>query len=61
MSEGSVLDRMFRARNQIVHELDLKGSGVRRRKIVEVQEWVTEALVVGQEVINAVAIELNPP
>ncbi len=57
IGDRSPLDQMFRARQQIVHELDLTGSGVRSRKIETAESWVREALSVGQEVVNAVARE----
>jgi hypothetical protein len=59
MTEGSTLDQMFRARNQIVHELDLTSTGPRFRKIDTTEQWVHEALSVGQEIINAVAGEIE--
>ena len=55
LTAGSLLDNMFRARNQIVHELDLTSSGIRSRTIKDAKAWAEEALSVGQEMINAVA------
>lgn len=67
LTEGKLLDQMFRARNEMVHELDLRrdrtpGPGVRMkrsRKIGEVEKWVTEALSVAQEILNEVGDFLN--
>lgn len=59
MNEGSTLDLMFRARNEIVHELDLTSKGPRSRKIDTTEQWVKEALAIGQEIVNAVAKEIS--
>jgi len=55
VKDGSLLDDMFRARNEIVHELDLSPDGRRRRKLAAVRDFVREALEVGQVIVNAVA------
>lgn len=64
---GSELDLMFRARNQMIHELDLEhdkesGPGVRMkrgRKIQASVEMAHEALAVAQEIINAAGTEIS--
>jgi hypothetical protein len=59
LTANSELDLMFRARNQIVHELDLTPNGLRSRRIDETTRWVTEALGIGQAIVNAVAEEIR--
>jgi hypothetical protein len=60
MGKGETLDEMFRARNEIVHELDLTRVGKRRsRPTTKVMAWVTEALSMAQEVINRVSDTLR--
>lgn len=59
MKDGSVLDRMFRARNEIIHELDLTTAGRRSRKLETAREYASEALAVTQEIVNAVAAQLG--
>ena len=64
LKDGATLDKMFRARNEMIHELDLlrdksPGPGVRLkrgRKIGESRDWATEALAVAQTIINSVAV-----
>lgn len=67
LKAGSDLDKMFRARNQITHELDLRrgsksGPGVRTkqtRTIKDAKNWSGEALSVAQEMIHCVAEKLR--
>jgi hypothetical protein len=59
VQSGGVLDAMFRARNQIVHEFDLTPKGSRPRTIDETTKWVVEALSVGQEIINVISGSLS--
>ena len=54
LKEGSVLDQMFRARNEIVHQLDLTDDGRMPPSITDVRTFAAEALAVAQEIINAV-------
>ena len=60
LKEGALLDGMFRARNQIVHELDLTEAGRRPRKLDDARRYAEEALSVAQEIINAVTAQLIP-
>lgn len=61
LKEGGVLDQMFRARNEIIHELDLAVSGKRSRPLSTAREFATQALSVTQEIINAVSSTLSTP
>jgi len=56
-----LLDQMFHARNEIVHELDLLSKGRRLRKVSDVESFAREALEVTQEIINHVATALGKP
>lgn len=56
---SSALDLMFRARNDIVHQLDLTDIGRKPRKLPEVRRLATEALAVAQEIINEVGQVLS--
>ena len=64
LSKGSPFDKMFVARNQIVHELDLterqspRTRSKRGRKLNETVEWASEALSVAQEILNSVTVSL---
>jgi hypothetical protein len=61
LQEGGTLDQMFRARNAIVHQLDLKPDGTRTfRSLEEAMAYATEALTVTQLVINEVGRTLPP-
>jgi hypothetical protein len=65
----SILRTMFVARNEIIHQLDLKEPDTRSRgaqahkretrPIDEIRTWATEALGCCQFVVNAVAIQLR--
>jgi len=55
LRDGSTLDQMFRARNAIVHELDLTARGRQARPLGKVEAYSREALAVTQEIVNAVA------
>lgn len=62
--DNNRMRRLFEARNQVVHELDLQevGQGTRRRRDRAkkfTEEVTTEALAVTQEIINAVAVALT--
>ncbi len=59
LKDGGVLDQMFRARNEIIHELDLIATGRRPRKLETAREYATEALAITQEIVNAVARALG--
>jgi len=59
LKEGGLLDEMFRARNQIIHELDLIESGRRPRNLQKARQYAREALSLTQEIINAVARQLE--
>ncbi|MBM3470231.1 MAG: hypothetical protein FJX73_05500 [Armatimonadetes bacterium] len=59
LKPGATLDQMFRARNDIVHQLDLTDRGRKARTFTEVREFAMEALAVTQEIINAVATTLE--
>lgn len=67
LNNGGILDGMLKARNEIVHELDLdsKGGGCRTpRSLKDARAYATEALSVAQLIINDVARELpskSPP
>ncbi len=61
MTRGSTLDAMFRARNLIVHELDLTNKSRTTRTIDDTERWVREALDVCQAMINTVARALPAP
>lgn len=54
LKEGSTLDEMFKARNDVVHQLDLTDNGPKPRKLEDVRRYAEEALSVTQEIINAV-------
>jgi len=55
IKEGT-LDRMFKGRNQIVHELDLNREGGRTsRSLKDARVYAVEALSVAQLIINEVA------
>jgi hypothetical protein len=58
LKSGGTLDLMFRARNDIVHQLDLTDTGRRSRTLSEVRKFAAEALSVTQEIINAVGRDL---
>ena len=54
--EGGTLDKMFKARNQMIHELDIDDSRRKRtRKVTEIESWCKEVLSVSQEIVNSVA------
>jgi len=54
--KGGTLDRMFKARNEIVHELDLNSEGGRTsRSLKDARTYAVEALSVAQLIINEVA------
>jgi hypothetical protein len=59
LKTGATLDRMFKARNDIVHQLDLTDQGRRARTFAEVREFAGEALAVTQQIINAVGTALD--
>jgi len=59
LKEGSLLDQMFKARNNIVHQLDLTDTGREVRRIEDVRKLAAEALSVTQEIINAVGSALG--
>lgn len=59
LRDNGVLDQMFRARNEIIHELDLIAAGRRPRKLETARDYATEALAITQEIINGVARALG--
>ncbi len=59
LKEGGLLDKTFRARNKIVHELDLDDGGRVSRKLPDVQKSAKEVLAVTQEIINDVGTRLS--
>lgn len=67
IKQGSKLDQMFRARNEMIHELDLvrdkqptPGNRAKRvRRIEESIGWATEALSVAQEIVNSAANKIR--
>lgn len=59
LKPGALLDQMFKARNDIVHELDLTDTGRKRRNLKDVCELAEEALNVTQEILNAVGKALS--
>ena len=61
LGKGGLLDRMFKARNEIVHQLDLARDGSRtERPLGEAMDYATEALTVTQLMINQVGKILPP-
>jgi hypothetical protein len=68
LKEGGLVDTMFRARNEIVHRLDLvepgAGTGKARRnsrKIKQTETWLKEILTLCQDIVNKVAASLPQP
>ncbi len=61
LKSGALLDQMFKARNDIVHELDLTDTGRKPRNLKDVRAFAVEALEVTQEIINAVGRVLSQP
>lgn len=62
LQEGECLDKMFRARNSIVHQLDLIPGASKertRRSIEQAREFSSEALDVTQLIINEVGRALG--
>jgi len=62
LKPGSTLEKMFKARNSIVHELDLKRGGSSEqisRSLKEARQFSREALDVTQLIINEVAKALD--
>lgn len=59
LKTGASMDLMFRARNEIVHQLDLTDKGRRPRSLADVRAFAAEALAVTQEIINAVGRGLS--
>jgi hypothetical protein len=59
LKANSVLDKMFKARNQIVHELDLTDRRRRSRTLPNSRKFAKEALSVGQAIINSVGNSLG--
>jgi hypothetical protein len=61
----TALEPMFRARNEIIHELDLAqgeaagGRTRRHRAIGNMVEWASDALQVAQLIIDAVSVSLS--
>lgn len=61
LKPSAPLDKMFRARNDIVHQLDLTDTGRKPRNLKDVRVFAVESLKVTQEIINAVGKALQPP
>lgn len=59
----SALQGVFRARNQIIHELDMAASDQRRRRrhraIKDMVRWASQSLTVGQAIVDEVSRTLN--
>jgi len=58
LKAGSQLDKMFKARNDIVHQLDLTDTGRKQRTLPDARRMAEEALHVAQEIINSVGQSL---
>jgi hypothetical protein len=55
----STLDQMFKARNDVVHQLDLTDTGRKSRTLPDIRAFAAEAFAVTQEIINAVGKTLE--